>query len=82
MPMQDARGKIPEALHDARPVVKLAYMYIETAGDTTIEDIQNGTELASRTVRGAVNELVERGYVTKEPDFDDLRRKRILFDRR
>ncbi|MFC7165234.1 MarR family transcriptional regulator [Halospeciosus flavus] len=58
---------------DLPPSAKLVLKVLEYEGPLTQQEITEETRLPQRTVRDALDRLLEEGIVTKEPYFRDAR---------
>jgi len=59
---------MPTALPDAltSPRGKLVYLFLETAGGATIEELKRGLDVPKLTLLGVLRALEERGVVARE----------------
>ena len=60
------------------PSVKLVYLTLTYEGPLTQKELVEQTELASRTVRSALSDLVEAGFVSEELYLQDLRQRKYV----
>ena len=60
------------------PSVKLVYLTLTYEGPLTQKELVEQTELASRTVRSALSDLVDAGFVSEELYLQDLRQRKYV----
>lgn len=58
--------------------MKLVYLKLKYEGPLTQKELIDETELASRTVRSALSELVEANFVSEELYLPDLRQRKYV----
>lgn len=65
-------------LGDFPPSVKLVYLKLKYEGPLTQKELIDETELASRTVRSALSDLVDADFVSEELYLPDLRQRKYV----
>lgn len=63
------------ALHDLPPSAKLVAKTLEYEGDSTQSELAESTLLPARTVRYAITQLEDNGFVTSHISFMDARQR-------
>lgn len=62
-----------QSIEEMAPSQKYVYTILSYEGEMTQRQIADATMLPVRTVRHALNELVDHGIVSKQPNFMDAR---------
>jgi DNA-binding MarR family transcriptional regulator len=70
------RGLMERGFRDVRPAHGFAFVRI-SAGDATVAEVAAHLGVTKQAASQLVEQLVQRGYVTREPDPTDRRSRRL-----
>lgn len=70
-----ATAGIPEPVQDTTPSARLVYSVLAAVGPAGADTVEDKTGLARRTIRAAVSDLKEQGFVESHPHPTDARRQ-------